>query len=87
LDTTLRASILAVAVCGAALTLGALVVLGPLAARSVGIGAAIAAANLWALARIVAALLQGEDRTSFGALPMGIAIGALVSDRSRPTED
>jgi ATP synthase I chain len=124
LDGRLRASLLAVAACGVALILGALFILGLPAARSVGVGAAIATVNLWALARIVTALLVVEERTrgagawaflgslkmvglfalvwllmrshavsplamlvGFGALPMGIAIGALVSDRSGPIED
>jgi hypothetical protein len=124
LDARLRASLVAVALCGAALALGALVVLGPKTAFSVAVGAAIAAGNLWALARIVTALLAAnhdDARPShegawslvalvkmlgllavvwllmryaavsplpmlvgFGALPMGIAIGSLVSDRGAP---
>jgi hypothetical protein len=97
---------------------------GPFAALSVGTGAAIAAFNLWALARIVTALLPTDSKPAahlpasaaswallavlkmgglflvvwlllryalvsplpmligFGALPIGIAIGSLVSDRS-----
>jgi hypothetical protein len=128
---------MAVALCGATLALGARVVLGPRAALSTAVGAGIAAGNLWALARIVTALLPVASRESgrtnarpdaraqresgrtnaslwallallkmfglfsvvwllmryrlvsplsmlvgFGALPMGIAIGSLVSDRS-----
>jgi hypothetical protein len=113
----MRASLASVAVCGAMLTLGALVVRAPGAARSVAIGACIAFGNLWALARIVAAMLPSAPRASgsvswaslallkmlclfasvwfllrfeivspmamlvgFAALPMGIAIGALVGD-------
>jgi ATP synthase I chain len=121
LDTRLRASLTAVALCGAPLSLGAWAVLGPRAAFSVAIGAAIAVGNLWALARIVTALLAGNGDhalpstagawsllallkmfglfavvwllmrwaavspmamlVGFGALPIGIAIGSLVSDR------
>jgi hypothetical protein len=126
LDTRLRASLAAVALCGIPLTLGAWVLLGPRAAFSVATGAAIAAGNLWALARIVTALLAGNGDQAlpssagawsllallkmfglfaivwllmrfaavspmamlvgFGALPMGIAIGSLVSDRGGRTE-
>jgi hypothetical protein len=124
LDTRMRASIVAVAVAGVALTGGALLVFGLSTALSVGLGAAIATANLWVLAKIVAALLPdgtgaaGAGRgnagawgvvaalkvlalvagvwllmrhgvvspmplmVGFGSLPIGIAIGSLVSDRS-----
>ena len=123
-DARLRTSIRAVAVAGAALVLFALALAGPGAAVSVAAGAALAAGNLWLLARIVSSLLPG-DRVGaeaqsragwalvavlkmfgllalawllmrhgivsplpmligFGALPIGIAIGSLVSDRSQP---
>lgn len=118
LDARMRTSIATVAVVGLAFTLVALLVFGPLTAFSVAVGAAIAAGNLWALARIIAALMPGEGAPSngaawallgvlkmfalvvvvwllmrhgvvsalpmmagFGALPIGIAIGSLVSDR------
>jgi hypothetical protein len=121
LDGRMRASIAAVALAGAGLALAALVVFGMSTAFSVTVGAAIAAANLWALARIVAALLPEDAQSArsqskaawallavlkmfglivavwllmrhgavsplpmmvgFGALPIGIAIGSLVSDR------
>jgi hypothetical protein len=121
LDARMRTSLAAVAISGALLTLGALVFGGASSALSVGIGAGLALGNLWALARIVVALLpDGSGRTpsaglggwallgmlkmvgllgavwllmrhrvvsplplviGFGALPIGIAIGALVSDR------
>lgn len=95
---------------------------GPRAAASVGLGAALATANLWTLARIVASLLpdtgssaQAQSRAAWAlvtlvktigllsiawllmrcalvsplgmlvglcALPIGIAIGSLVGDRS-----
>lgn len=117
----MRTSLAAVAISGGFLTLGALVFGGAAAALSVGTGAGLALGNLWALARIVVALLPDESgRTpsgglggwallgmlkmvgllgavwllmrhgvvsplplviGFGALPIGIAIGALVSDR------
>jgi hypothetical protein len=114
----MQASLACVAVCGAALTLGATVVGGLGAARSVATGAALAVGNLWALARVVTAMLptvppaRGRSPSwaplallktlgffisvwlllryeivsplamlvGFAALPMGIAIGALVSD-------
>jgi hypothetical protein len=121
LDARMRTSLAAVAISGGLLTLGALVFGGASSALSVGIGAGLALGNLWALARIVVALLpDGSGRTpggglggwallgmlkmvgllgavwllmrhrvvsplplviGFGALPIGIAIGALVSDR------
>jgi hypothetical protein len=122
-DARLRATIIAVALSGAALTLGALILVGLRAALSTALGAALAALNLWALARIVFALLPGEQSpprngagrwallavlkmfalfavvwlfmrcaflsplallAGFGALPVGIAIGSLVSDRGTP---
>jgi hypothetical protein len=126
LDARLRASLAAVLLCGAPLALGAWVMLGPTAAFSVAVGAAIAAGNLWALARIVTALLSGggdHSRPSstgawallalikmfglfaivwllmrfaavspllmlvgFGALPIGIAIGSVVSDRGERSQ-
>jgi ATP synthase I subunit len=111
----LRASFIAVAACGAALALGALVLFGRKAAMSVGIGAVVAEVNLWTLARIVSAMLRDERAgvwtsvaflkmlalfvvvgllmrypvvaplsmiVGFGALPIGIAIGSLLGDRS-----
>jgi hypothetical protein len=97
------------------------------AGLSAAVGAALAAGNLWALARVVAALLpsdrpgaEAQSRggwalaaglkmfglvavvwllmrrgfvsplpmlVGFGALPIGIAIGSLVSDRSAPSGD
>ncbi len=117
----MRASLVAVAICGGVLTLGALVVGGLPTAFSVAIGSTLALGNLWALGRIVAALLPDASAhaprygragwallavvkilglmaavwllmvhrvvsplplvVGFGALPLGIAIGALVSDR------
>jgi len=125
-DARLRTSIRAVAIAGAALALFALAFAGVGAAVSVATGAALAAGNLWLLARIVTALLP-DDRAGaeaqsragwalvavlkmlgllalawllmrhgvvsplpmligFGALPIGIAIGSLVSDRTPPPD-
>ncbi len=121
LDSRMRASIVSVAATGLVFTLGAFALAGPGVALSVGIGAAVAAGNLWALARIIAGLMPpdgGEGapphQTTFvflallkmlglvglvwllmeyglvspipmvvgvGSLPVGIAIGSLVSDR------
>jgi hypothetical protein len=126
-DARMRTSIRAVAIAGIVLTLVAAVFAGLGAAFSVAAGAALAAGNLWLLARIVAELLpsdrEGAEAQSragwalvavlkmfgllalawllmrrglvsplpmlvgFGALPIGIAIGALVSDRSAPPEN
>jgi hypothetical protein len=123
----MRRSILAVAATGGVLSLAALLFFGPTTAFSVAMGGALAAANLFILARIVAALLPAERdgaRTQskaawgllamlklfgliavvwllmrheivspipmvigFGALPIGIAIGSLVSDRSASSDD
>jgi hypothetical protein len=120
----MRRALLAVAITGATLSAGALLVAGIATAFSVAVGAAIATGNLWALARIIGALLPAEREGAeaqskagwglivvlkllglvgvvwllmrhgvvspvpmligFGALPIGIAIGSLVSDRSAP---
>jgi hypothetical protein len=122
LDERLKASVVSVGATGAALALGAAVAFGPRAALSVGLGAALCGANLWALAHIVVALLpetgaaaQAQSRAAWAlvalvkmlgvlavawllmrgglvsplgmlvglcGLPIGIAIGSLVSDRS-----
>ena len=135
LDARLRASLVAVGLTGATFALVALAFFGVSAAFSVGVGAGLATVNLWALARIVAALLPGETGgpnggtggspgpsgavawallgivkmfalfavvwllmrhgvvsglpmvVGFGALPIGIAIGSLVSDRGDPRRD
>jgi hypothetical protein len=127
LDARLRTSIAAVGVSAAAFSVCALAFAGGAAAISVACGGALAAGNLWALARVVAALLPDSRRAAeaqsrgawgvlaalkmvgliavawllmrrgiasplpmligFGALPIGIAIGSLVSDRSGQTED
>jgi len=118
----MRTAVAAVAVTAATFTVCALAFAGGGAAVSVACGGALAAGNLWALARVVAALLPDSRRTAeaqsrgawsvlaavkmvgliavawllmrrgiaaplpmvigFGALPIGIAIGSLVSDRS-----
>jgi hypothetical protein len=52
---------MAIAVCGVALTLGALMLVGRDAALSAALGAAVAEVNLWAFARIVSALLRNEN--------------------------
>jgi hypothetical protein len=57
LDPRLRTAIIAVSVVAVGLTTAALLLFGPGVARSVAIGGLIAALNLWALARIIAAPL------------------------------
>jgi hypothetical protein len=124
----MRRTLGAVAVAGGVLTLGALAFFGASTAFSVAMGAVIAVGNLWILARVIGALLPGEDEAEgeatasqsrsgwslvailklfglvavvwllmrhgvvsplpmlvgFGSLPIGIALGTLVSDRGRP---
>jgi hypothetical protein len=127
LDTRLRTAVRSVAVAGGAMAFGAAAFVGLRTGLSVAVGAAIAGANLWALARIVAALLPSDGASAsvqsragwallallkmgglfavvwllmrygvvsplgmlvgFMALPIGIAIGSLVSDRSAAPED
>ena len=127
LDPRLRVSLVAVGIAGVAMTFVALAVFGGLGAVSASAGAALALGNLWALARIVSALLPAEKRAAkaqsraswvllavlkmfallgvtwllmrhglvsplpmllgFLSLPIGIAIGALVSDRSGASKD
>jgi hypothetical protein len=122
----MRRTIAAVAATGAVLSVGALAAFGVASAFSVAVGAAIAAANLWVLARVIGALLPADEAAArsatrsragwslvavlklfglvglvwllmrqgvvaplpmlvgFGSLPIGIALGTLVSDRGRP---
>jgi hypothetical protein len=127
LDARMRAAIIAVAVVGGAFTAFAAAMFSLAIAFSVGVGAIIATANLWILARIMNALLPGDSDSApagsgqknqssgwafvallkmlglfagvwilmskhlveplpllcgFGALPIGIAIGSIVSDRT-----
>jgi hypothetical protein len=124
MDPRLRACLVAVAGSGAALAVGALLTFGGSTALSVAVGGGLAAANLWALARIIGALLPSDGAAAaaqsragwslvvglkmiglvlgawllmrhgwvaplplvvgFGALPIGIAIGSLVSDKVAP---
>jgi hypothetical protein len=58
-DHSLRAALWAVAITGAVLTLGAPFVLGKAGVTGVALGSLIAALNLWALARVVRALVNG----------------------------
>src|SRR5580693_5816955 len=121
LDARLRTSLLSVGATGATMALAAGAVFGLRSGVSVALGAALAAANLWVLAHVVAALLpdsgagaQAQSRAAWGlvalikmvgvlavawllmrsglvspmgllvglaGLPIGIAIGSLVSDR------
>jgi hypothetical protein len=125
-DARLRASLRMVLWAAGALTLFGFAFAGVQAGLSVALGGALAAGNLWILARIVSELLptdsagaEAQSRggwalvavlkilgllavawllmrhaivaplpmlVGFGALPIGIAIGSLVSDRSAPGE-
>lgn len=128
LDARLRITLAAVAISGVALTLAALAFFGPTVSWSVALGAALSSGNLWALARVVSALVPHDETGAknaastgawtlvallkmfgllgiawllmrhgvvapvpmligFGALPIGIAIGSLVSDRARAAGD
>ena len=58
-DNSLRAALWAVALSGAVLTLAAPFVLGKSGVVGVALGSLIAALNLWALARVVRALMNG----------------------------
>ena len=58
-DHSLRAALWAVALTGAVLTLGAPFVLGKEGVLGVALGSLIAALNLWALGRVVRALMNG----------------------------
>jgi len=118
----MRRCLAGVAISGAVLAVGALAVANLWSGFSVAVGAAVATANLWVLARIVHALLpndaagaRAQSRAGWslvaalkmvglvgvvwllmrhgvvspvpmmvglGALPIGIAIGSLVSDRT-----
>jgi len=124
-DSRMRTSLVAVALSGAVLAFCALAFFGVSAAWSVALGAGLATGNLWALAKIVAALLPDERSgpqnagpwilvallkmfgllaaawllmrhavvspvpmlVGFGSLPIGIAIGSLVSDRGADSDD
>jgi hypothetical protein len=123
----MRVALGAVAITGAVFGVAAAAFVGLDAAFSVLLGAALAVGNLWALARIIVALLPDDAGgaaaqsrvgwailaavkmvgllgvswllmrhgvvsplgmlVGFMALPIGIAIGSLVSDRSAPPED
>ena len=58
-DHSLRAALWAVALSGAVLTLASPFVLGKSGVLGVALGALVATANLWALARVVRALMNG----------------------------
>jgi hypothetical protein len=58
-DQSLKAALWAIALCGAALTLGSPFVLGKGGVLGVALGSLIAALNLWALAKVVRALMNG----------------------------
>jgi hypothetical protein len=77
-DPRLRASIMAVAGVGAALSAAALAFFGPTTALSVVVGAAVSTANLWALGRIVSALLPSESDGAQAQSRAGWALLALV---------
>jgi len=58
-DQGVRTALWVIALCGVALTLGSPFVLGNGAIVGVALGSAIAAFNLWSLARIVRAFMNG----------------------------
>jgi len=71
---TVGSSLWSVAVVGALLTLLSPLLFGALGVVSVGIGAALAVANLWAIARTVRAFLGAA---SGGRRPSWLALAAL----------
>ncbi len=120
MDARLKTSILAVLALGAAFGLAGAVLFGMRAGFSVVVGASVAAANVWALAKVIAGLLPADGQApaggvaswlvmallkvvalfggvwllmsrhvvsplplfvGIGCMPIGIAIGAIVSDR------
>ncbi len=122
----MRVALASVVGVGALLAGAGAAIFGRRSGFSVAAGAGLAAANLWALARVVASLLRDEGGrpaggpgawgliaplktvgllvaawlllsyrvvaplpmlVGFGALPIGIAIGALVSDRRPQPKD
>jgi len=127
LDDRMRTAIVAVAITAAVETVVAAAFVDLSSAFSVALGGGLAAGNLWALARIIAALLPGDSGGAtaqsragwailaavkmvgllgvswllmrhgvvsplpmllgFMSLPIGIAIGSLVSDRSAPPDN
>ncbi len=68
-STRIAASLRAVLLSGAALTLPALALFGVGAAVSVGVGALLAAGNLWVMARIVVSLLPEDEPDAAGLEP------------------
>jgi hypothetical protein len=122
MDARLRTILVAVAVLGGALGIGAAALFGLRCGLSVAIGAGVALANLYALARLVAVLIPSDENhkaapggraawmvvgmlkmfllfggvwllfsfhvvdvlpffAGLACLPIGIAIGSIVSDR------
>jgi ATP synthase I chain len=83
-DAGLRPSFVAVAACGAALALAALALFGRKAALSAGVGAGVAEANLWTLARIVSGLLSEQRALLWGSvafvkmLALFVVVGLLM---------
>ena len=127
LDARMRTALVSVAIAGSVEAVCAAAFVDFATAFSVALGVALAVLNLWALARIVVALLpddtgaaEAQSRAGwailaavkmigllavswllmrhgvvsplamligFMSLPIGIAIGSLVSDRSAPPDD
>jgi hypothetical protein len=122
MDARLRTILVTVVALGAALGLGACIVMGLRSGFSVWVGAGLASANLYALARLVNILVPADEKqkaapggtgawlvvgllkmallfgavwllmsfkvveaiplfVGFACLPIGIAIGSIVSDR------
>jgi len=77
-EPRIRRFIAAVAVTGAVASGAALVLGGPQTALSVLVGGAIATANLWALARIVTALLPTDEGTARAQSRVGWALVGVL---------
>jgi hypothetical protein len=77
-EPRIRRFIVAVAVTGAVASVAALGLAGPAVALSVVVGGAVATANLWALARIVTALLPTDEGTARAQSRAGWALVGVL---------
>ena len=78
-DPLLRATLVAVGSCGLVIVATALGVFGVRTALSVGLGAAAALLNLWLVARVVTAMMQGGGTgwLAVGGAKLAVLLGGL----------